>query len=111
MANIDDPQVTRFSNEVLRPDCESSQLLVKELEDAVLDFDNDIAPLLSGASRSDTIDDGRASDGSSRLVVGDILDAVNAWRDYIKAFNGEAISASPGRRETQRKPSVRSRAR
>ena len=111
MARINDPQVIRFSNEVLRPDCESAQFLVRELEDAVSYFDNDIAPLLSGAARNDTIDDGRAADGSSRLVVGDLLDAVNAWRDYIKAFNGQAVSASAGRRETQRKPSVRSRAR
>ena len=113
MAIIDDPQVTKWSNEDLRPGCEDAQILVQRYEASLADFDAEIAPLI-GTNRDDTIDDGRENDGSSRLNVGDILDAVESWRVYVKCFNGDAVSATPavpGRRETQRKPSVRSRAR
>lgn len=109
MARIKHPAVTRFMNEALRPICEESQIHAANCEMAVASFE-DIAGIV-GTNRDDTLEDDRADEGVTRLTVGDLLDAVATFQAFLDAYNGVAVTASSGRRETQRKPSVRLKAR
>ncbi|CAN0063983.1 unnamed protein product [Phaeothamnion confervicola] len=74
MAQITDAEAIRFANEVLRPLCEEARALAARCVALSTVWFGGINATFAGAT--DTLEDGRAAQGVSRLTGADVTNAV-----------------------------------
>lgn len=87
MADITDPQVVKFSNEVMRP-ISDAIVGLKALSDAeTVTWVQTIAPALAAYADGDTIVDGSASDGRTPLSKSDLVDAIGVLAAVVAVVN------------------------
>lgn len=98
MPEINNPEIVRFTNEVIRPLAEELRAIVVKL-DAAQDAVDRLLPMIP--NDTSIINDGRASEGVSQLVGAEIH-AMAAIRDQILV-----LSNQPGVRALISKTSVR----
>ena len=98
MPPINNPEIIRFANEMIRPLAEELRSIVVSL-DAAQDAVDRLLPMIP--NDDSIIDDGRASEGVSQLVGAEIH-AMASIRDQILA-----LSNQPGVRALISKTSVR----
>lgn len=101
MAQITDQEVIRFNNEYIRPLAEYLEALDATMQIVKDRYLAQIAPLVSGNASGDTIEDGRASEGVSRMTLGDIQGFASLVNSLLGVFD------TAGVRDTMRKPGVR----
>lgn len=101
MADITDPQAVRFVDEIIRPLAEAFEALDANAQIAKDRYTSEFAPLVSGNTGTDAIDDGRAAEGVSRLTLADIQN----FATQVNAFVAQMDNA--GVRDVIRKPGVR----
>ena len=101
MADITDPQVIAFSNELVRPLAELLRDLDVFNEDGLDTYAGRIEALLTPHADGDIIQDGRELEGVSRLSKKDLVDFM-AIANTVRTFFNNAST-----RDTVRKPTVR----
>ena len=72
MAEITNPEAVRYANEVVRPLAESVRALKAQIDAATVAWFGGINAHYSEGA--DTLEDGRESEGVSRLTGGDVTD-------------------------------------
>lgn len=99
MAQITNPQAVRFVNEVVRPLAEAVRAIKVQIDAAMVAwFAGHNATF---AASADTVEDGRAAEGVSRLTAGDVTALLVILSD-VQAELNEA-----GRAAQVQKPCVR----
>lgn len=99
---ITDPQAIRFCNEVVRPLCERVRALTADINAARATYDAGVGSMFYGHG-AESVDDGRESEGVSRLIGNDVLAFVSLVLDGMKNTLNDA-----GALATVAKPCVRS---
>jgi hypothetical protein len=99
---INNPEAIRFCNEVVRPLCERVRALRADMNSARAAYDAGIGDLFFNFG-AEPVEDGRESEGVSRLVGNDVLAFVALVLDSMKNTLNE-----PGNAATIAKPCVRS---
>lgn len=101
MADIIDQRVIKFCNEQVRPAAEKIRELDYLLEDIKRKWDNEISFIISENEITDTIADGRISQGVSVLTKNDLLLVLT----QINTINTQMLGS--GVRGVINKPCVR----
>lgn len=101
MAQITDAQAIRFVNEVIRPMAEAVEALDANVQIAADRYVAEFAPLVSGNVAADTIEDGRAAEGVSRMTLGDVQNFATQMAALRTLFDQVGV------RDVIRKPGVR----
>lgn len=95
---IDDPQAIRFTNEVVRPLCERIRSLKADIDAARASYDGTVGTFFFGHN-AETVEDGRAAEGVSRLTGNDVLAFVDLvlyqQKAALDAVGVPAIIAKP----------------
>lgn len=68
---MNNPEVVRFTNEVVRPMAEKMRSIVAEIDAALLRWESGVGALVS-ADLKELVEDGREHEGISRLTCNDI---------------------------------------
>lgn len=97
---MNDPQITKFLNDHVRPRAELIRALNALIEDDLNTWGSVIAPLLQ-KSGSEIIDDGRDAEGVSRLTGDDVTAFIALLTDM------QGILLKLGSQDAMRKPCVR----
>jgi len=100
MPDIINPIVIKWANEELRPFAEYTLGGFLNAKEFIANYDDSIDDLLASHVDGDMLDDGRESEGVSRLTKADITGFVNV----IKAVQGMITDPI---RSAVRKPTVR----
>ena len=100
MADIVDPVVILFNNEVIRPLAERVRDLKSLVDDAAQRYTDDVSPLISGNVDGDLIEDGRAAQGASRMTKKDMADIIVVLNALKTELDGV------GNMDTVRKPTI-----
>ena len=79
---MNNPIVTKFLNEAVRPMTERLRGPTGWLGDVLAAYDADVAPLLEGVDDATLIDDGRASSGVPLRTVGELRRVVTVFRAF-----------------------------
>lgn len=101
MADITNAEVKKFSDDVLRPLCEKLRALDHEMQEASNRW-TAVKTAAGLSNNSDSIQDGRDTEGVSRLVSSDIY---NVMATIVPAL--EAVFATSWYRTYIAKPCVR----
>jgi len=103
---ITDPQAIRYVNEVVRPLCERIRALKAEIDASRVAYDGGVGDLFWNHG-GEAIEDGRDTEGISRLTGNDVL-AWNTLANYeLKALlDGGSVNTVPGAGVTIAKPCV-----
>ena len=102
MADIVDPVVILFNDEVIRPLAERIRDMKAVMDDAAQRYVDDVVPLLVGNANTDLIEDGRAATGVSRMTRGDLGNMIVVLNDLKTT-----LEANTEIMDTVRKPTVR----
>jgi hypothetical protein len=89
MADITDPRAVKFSDEVLRPLCEKMRGMKAEIDAALVEWNSQISPLVTG---EDNLIDNRDPEGVSRLNGTDITNAVAQFIAYQTQLNTGGVA-------------------
>ena len=76
MANITDPQVIKFCNEVVRPLADKLIGVDAVITAETITWVAEVAPSLASAADADIVDDGASEDGRTPLTKADIINFV-----------------------------------
>lgn len=104
MANIDNPQARRFSNEIMRPIADQLMKTYRTLDTFMLEVVN-FESAVSAAQDSDVILDGSETDGRTPLTkfnVGEFKYRINELKTYFESdpyiltvLNRAAVNTKP----------------
>ena len=86
---ITDPQAVKFSNEQLRPLCESTRALVVQLQSMETQWYGGINALFPNDTT--ILDDGRQAEGIAVLTGADVNSAVSVLIAMLNAYNAQII--------------------
>jgi len=86
---ITDPQAVKFSNEQLRPLCESTRALVTQLQSMETQWYGGINTLFPNDTT--VLDDGRQGEGVSVLTGADVNSAVSVLIAMVGQYNSQII--------------------
>ena len=94
MANVDNPEAIRFVNEMIRPLSEELRRAGKQVDETIREWSDGKADLFAAAtSADDAIEDGRASEGVSRLSGEDIHGFIAVIKALQAYYQGENITS------------------
>lgn len=89
---ITDPQAIRFSDEVIRPMAERFRALKAEVDSALATYNGGVGDIFYNDAAG-LVDDGRESEGVSRLTGNDVLLLVTQLQAFQTALNAPGVSA------------------
>lgn len=90
MPDINDPQAVRFCNEVVRPMCELARAFVARTQSHTTEWFSGINALFP--NDSSPVDDGRETEGVSRLTGADVNSVMGILIAMAAESNSEIIS-------------------
>jgi len=91
MAQITNPEAIRFVNEQIRPLCERARALKAEIAAMQTNWYGGLNGEFDGNGGADTVEDGREAEGVSRLIGGEVTNAV-AQLFAVLDLNAEIIA-------------------
>jgi len=102
MAYISNQQVVSFSNTQIRPMAERLVVLRALVDDIMQEWYAQIAPILIEFADDDIVNDGRASEGVSRITKADLTNFCTQLSTIKTQFDGAGVM------DVLSKPAVRS---